>query len=809
LPLRRLLAALAVLIALAALPPPAWAVREWYDHYLEARDKDIPAERWKEALANLQAAQRLKPDPALNEQTYGLQFVDYFPYYYQGLCHLKLGDFNSAQRFFNIEEARGAVKRSAVYRDLLRLRLQAQDAENQRAAQVARQEVQRLVREASDLARARKHEEALARLAQAQQAAASLDPQTQKGIADDRDRIRQELESLEESAARARRLDAALSQGEKLLADGKHAEAAVSFDEALAIDSRNARALEGKRVVQERILATATRAALDSALAEGRALFDSGRYQDAMKPLTTAAADPGNRPAQDLLTRAREMVERLRVQRDLRQQIESLEAEARRLFEERKFPEAQVRLEELLLVDPSNTRAREQLAVVERMVGEDILARLGRPNLPPVLTFFEPRAREAELMATKVSVVGIATDERGILRVEFRLGDRVVAEMVPAPGADGDSSRNVPFEREFPLEEGPNTIRVVTTDILGLERDETFVITRRLHFTQQPWFIPSAAASAVGLVGLGLAAQRVRRRRAVRRRFNPYIAGAPVLNEEMFFGRDRLLRRILNVLHHNSLMITGERRIGKTTFLYHLRRVLETDEGTDYRFFPVSIDLQGVPEESFFPALMSEVVEQLKVTPETLAGLRYRSDVERYDGRDFSHDLQRVIEELKSRTPRNVKLALLIDEVDVLNEFSERVNQRLRSIFMKTFSEHLVAVMSGVGVRRVWNSEGSPWYNFFDEIELTPFTREEAEALVREPVEGVFRWEPEAVERILAKSRLKPYVIQKYCIHAVNRMLEEGRTTVTVADVDAVTEQVRRDSPEDVSGDLDRHIAAS
>jgi hypothetical protein len=144
-----------------------------------------------------------------------------------------------------------------------------------------------------------------------------------------------------------------------------------------------------------------------------------------------------------------------------------------------------------------------------------------------------------------------------------------------------------------------------------------------------------------------------------------------------------------------------------------------------------------------------------------------------------------------------VKLALLIDEVDVLNEYSERVNQRLRSIFMKTFSEHLVAIMSGVGIKRIWNSEGSPWYNFFDEIELTAFTREEAESLVKEPVEGIFRYAPDAVEKILEQSGMKPYVIQKYCIHAVNRMLEDGRTTITVADVDAVRGTVHFDNPDD------------
>jgi hypothetical protein len=267
----------------------------------------------------------------------------------------------------------------------------------------------------------------------------------------------------------------------------------------------------------------------------------------------------------------------------------------------------------------------------------------------------------------------------------------------------------------------------------------------------------------------------------------------------MFFGRQKLMARMLNVLHHNSLMITGERRIGKTTFLYHLQKALAADEGTEYRFFPVFTDLAGVPESGFFHALMADGIESLKLSPATLAGLRFALHQEKYDGRDFSHDLQRVIEELKTRTPKKVKLALLIDEVDVLNEYSERINQRLRSIFMKTFSENLVAIMSGVGLKRTWKSEGSPWYNFFDEVELAAFSREEAEALIRTPVTGIFDFQPRAVEAILEHSRLRPYLIQKFCIHAVNRILEERRTTISEADVEAVQAAVSsegRDRPE-------------
>ena len=60
-------------------------------------------------------------------------------------------------------------------------------------------------------------------------------------------------------------------------------------------------------------------------------------------------------------------------------------------------------------------------------------------------------------------------------------------------------------------------------------------------------------------------------------------------------------------------------------------------------------------------------------------------------------------------------------------------------------------------------------------------------------MEGVFRYEATAVAAILDGSDLKPYIIQKFCIHAVNRMLEAGRTTITSEDVDAVRDEVLRE----------------
>jgi tetratricopeptide (TPR) repeat protein len=705
---------------------------------------------------------------------------------------------------FNEEEKRGAIKGNKLLyaellrqRDLANTRVEDQTAATDRQTRVKRaaEDVERLRRESTELQQAGRSEEALARLAQAEKAAELLDPAVQQQIADMAKRIRAHVNDDAEQTARALRVDQKLAEGRRLLDAGRAAEARIAFDDVLKLDPKNAVAQDGQRDAQAHIMAETTQQDRDAALRQGKALLDAGQYEQALRPLTEAAADPRNLEAAALVKRVQDRLERMRHQKDVRVRIEALLADGERLIAARQFSDAEVKLRSALELDPGNTLVGERLQFARRMTRDEMLEERF-PNQAPVLTLLDP---PADVDGGSLALRGIVTDDRGLARVQYQLGKTLVADRVFTEDAKGQYPTTFQIDQVFALEAGPNVLSVTAIDVKGKRNDVSFTVRRRLPYYQTRWFLPSATATAAGLLGLAWLVQRARKRRALRNRFNPYIAGAPVMSDELFFGRRKLLARILNVLHHNSLLITGERRIGKTTLLYHLRLALQADDQTGYRFFPVQTDLQGVPEEAFFHTIMSDIGEQLGLRPETTGALRFRREEVRYDGRDFSHDLQRVVDELKTRTPLHVKLAMLIDEVDVLNEYSERVNQRLRSIFMKTFSEHLVAIMSGVGIKRLWTSEGSPWYNFFDEVELTAFTREEAEALIREPVEGVFRYEAAAVESILEASDLKPYLTQKFCIHAVNRMIEAGRTTVTAADVEAVREEVLRDGHDEAA----------
>jgi len=160
-------------------------------------------------------------------------------------------------------------------------------------------------------------------------------------------------------------------------------------------------------------------------------------------------------------------------------------------------------------------------------------------------------------------------------------------------------------------------------------------------------------------------------RRARKRRYNPYIVGAPVFDRQLFFGREAAIRLTLERLASTSVQLSGERRIGKTSFLHHLELGLRE---------PSSDDCAASPS-SWWP------------------GPRAGGDLER--------------------------------------------------------------------------------------IELQPLAPEDAEALVTQPVVGIYSYEASAVERILEQSGLRPFEIQRCCLYAIHRMLDADRTTVRLADVEA------------------------
>jgi len=278
-----------------------------------------------------------------------------------------------------------------------------------------------------------------------------------------------------------------------------------------------------------------------------------------------------------------------------------------------------------------------------------------------------------------------------------------------------------------------------------------------------------------------------RRRRALRRRFNPYIVGTPVFDRHLFFGRETLAQRALDLLDSQSIQLTGERRIGKTSFLHHLHRTLAAESGGERRSFPIFVDLEAVTARDLFHALMEETVLALAVAPRTLAELRFNCGQSEYLAVDFAHDLRRILDETSSRNQQSVRLVFLIDEIDAVCAGPAPIGNAWLAGLLSNEAPQLQVVLAGVSLGACTQHAAPLPGVALEALELEPFAPGDAEALVREPVADVFRYERRAVERILQVSRLRPFAIQRLCLHAVDRMLDEGRTTVRVSDVEAAS----------------------
>ena len=425
-----------------------------------------------------------------------------------------------------------------------------------------------------------------------------------------------------------------------------------------------------------------------------------------------------------------------------------------------------------------------------------------RETLAPIFGLVTPAKSESKTSEEVLLLSATAADDRAIAFVTLTVNgqpyvDSTGQRVMLRPGPE-DNPKEFPFSVEIPLQMGENQIvlRAVDRDSVRHETTRVLMVHRVLPWYRTARFRVILAAAILLFVGFILFGKYWKYRIAIINKYNPYIAGSPIRNEEMFFGREKLIKRILNTLHNNSLMIYGPRRIGKTSLQHQLKQRLERLDDPEYHFIPVFIDLQGTSEDRFFHTLMEEILEVCKTRVDGALQLRFHQAHDRYSGRDFSRDLKALLETLSTQTRKKLKLVLLMDEVDELNKYSEQVNQKLRSVFMRTFAESLVAVMSGAYLRKNWESEGSPWYNFFEEIEVPPFEREDAVNLICKPVTGIFSYEPEAVDKIIEYSECKPYTIQKFCVNVINRIIEEKRRRVTVADVEAVKPVVLRKTEE-------------
>ncbi len=256
---------------------------------------------------------------------------------------------------------------------------------------------------------------------------------------------------------------------------------------------------------------------------------------------------------------------------------------------------------------------------------------------------------------------------------------------------------------------------------------------------------------------------------------NPYVVGNAVFAPGKFFDRTDILEWVADTLHgthHNSLVLIGQRRIGKTSLLRRLQQVLPTD---GYR--PVYFDLLDEgrrPLGEVLVDLAEDITSQLGLADlaEDIANqLGQNPPPHLFDdqGRFFSRDF---VPRVLNRLGEDSRLVVLFDEFEVVdpqdeselpeNSAARKLQPFLRRLLVR---EPRVAFVFATG-RSTEDLTVNIKATFRTSLRREVWVLDEpsAKELIRQAeVEGTLRFTGEGIERILSLSNCHPYLTQLLC----------------------------------------------
>lgn len=255
---------------------------------------------------------------------------------------------------------------------------------------------------------------------------------------------------------------------------------------------------------------------------------------------------------------------------------------------------------------------------------------------------------------------------------------------------------------------------------------------------------------------------------------NPYIAGNPLRTEKGFFGRQDALEWVTQELHNpttNALVLFGQRRIGKTTLLLQLHRILSAEA-----FFPIYFDLQDQttrPLSQMLADLANTIVGRVALDPID-PGLF--DDAGGFFQRTFLPQLYHALGE--KRRP-----VFLLDEFDVLDQtFKVELKETAAAKTLLPFLRRLMsedprpAFIFAVG-RRAEDFSMNFTSTFKTSLarEIWVLDPASAEALVRQAeANGTLGFTQPAVRRILELTYCHPYLTQLLCQRLWERAYAEN-----------------------------------
>ncbi|GEM_PF-880777 len=289
----------------------------------------------------------------------------------------------------------------------------------------------------------------------------------------------------------------------------------------------------------------------------------------------------------------------------------------------------------------------------------------------------------------------------------------------------------------------------------------------------------------------------------------PYVTGMPLKTDHLFVGRKDVFayiqEHLFGTYQNNVIVLHGQRRTGKTSILYRLKKVMADTH------LCVLVDMQGKAARGtldFLYSLADDIVYTLEDHGITL-DLPPRSDFA--DSPEFffrSRFLRSVYEVLPpvinpqadthphdGDQPHQKHLLLMFDEFEELQKRVEDGKLEPQIFpFLRNLMQHeepLDFVFAGTHKLEELGAEyWSILFNIASYKKITFLSHDDALRLITEPVKSNLEYDPLAIERIISVTGGHPYFTQVVCHELVSYHNETERTYLTANDIEAALDRI-------------------
>lgn len=278
--------------------------------------------------------------------------------------------------------------------------------------------------------------------------------------------------------------------------------------------------------------------------------------------------------------------------------------------------------------------------------------------------------------------------------------------------------------------------------------------------------------------------------------FNPY-RRQPVQDRDMFFGRSEELAAVYNLLQSGvgTIFVQGQKRVGKTSLLYHLKKhyldrrsvlpvfvdfqILGNLSGSAFYYEIAGIVYNDLHTDNHVGDIEPPLWELFETAPVTQLAA-YLKNVQEYLG--FT------------------KLVLLIDEfsrtIDAYqqNRLDTAFFDQWRGIihtavpditFIMVIQQqsysHLQPPAEQSGMAPIWHL-----LELGQTVLLQPLREKDARQLIERPTFNHLNYPADVIRGVWQLTGGSPFLIHAFCFNLVRHMARSGRRSVNLADVEAV-----------------------